>query len=196
MGNFIDLRNFVAEKIPDGYSWTLASRCGQMLSDIQNRYGKRDESYTLVGIEYIKNGGPQIWFPGDCGNIVIQLAINSLDNNEIACFQLSHECVHLLSPTGRLKANYLEEGLACYYSKIYMMQEFEKDVTSWIKAEEKYKIAYELVEKLISSNENIIKELRNEESCLYKIEYDLLKKKFNDEVLTDEELELLLTDFY
>lgn len=192
----MDLQNFVATEIVNGYSWTLASRCGQILSDIQNRYGKRDESYTLVGIEFVENGGPQIWFPGDCGNIVIQLAINSLDNNEIACFQLSHECVHLLSPTGRLKANYLEEGLACYYSKIYMDKEFNLDTTSWIYEIEKYKIAYELVAKLISSNENIIKKLREIEPSFYNISFDLLRYKVDKEILTDDEIKLLVTDFY
>ncbi|MGL1115795.1 hypothetical protein, partial [Vibrio vulnificus] len=106
----------------DGYTWTLASRLGSMLQEIENLYGKRDKSWTFVGVEF-EASGPQNWFPGNCGNIAIQLNTNALQNDILAHYQLAHEAVHLLAPDGQCGAPVIEEGLATIYSEDYIARE-------------------------------------------------------------------------
>ncbi|MCC5664618.1 hypothetical protein LC653_11990 [Nostoc sp. CHAB 5784] len=69
----------IANPLPsgDGYTWTLASRLGEMISDIEAQFGKRvvyrrrHRSWTILGIEFC-DSGPQTWFPGDCHIKTIQ----------------------------------------------------------------------------------------------------------------------------
>jgi hypothetical protein len=68
-----------------------------------------------------------IWYPGDRKHIVIQLSVNCLTDLPRACYQLAHECIHLLAPTGRQNANNLEEGLATLFSEDYATCEFTPD---------------------------------------------------------------------
>jgi hypothetical protein len=94
-----------------GYTWTLSSRLGEMLRLAEERFGPRDPTYTLLGFEFAGEY-PQLWFPGDCRHIVIQLTPECATDTIQACYQLSHECVHLLAPSDGRNANNLEEGLA------------------------------------------------------------------------------------
>lgn len=185
---------FIAKTIPDGYTWTLASRCGQILKDIEDKFGKRDKDYTLLGIEFSVDG-PQIWYPGNCKNIIIQLGTECLTggNENRAYYQLAHECVHLLSPTGMMKSNFLEEGLATYYSKYYMKEYMGEDF--WHASDAKYQKASDLVEKLIAAKPGIIKELRETESNISNITKELLKSKASD-ILSEEEIDILVSSFY
>lgn len=64
---------FLSNRISDGYSWTIISRAGHILRVAESKYGKRDMSYTLLGVEFTSEERPQIWFPGNCGNIVIPI---------------------------------------------------------------------------------------------------------------------------
>jgi hypothetical protein len=185
------MNHFVANAIPDGYSWTLASRCGQILSDIEDKFGKRDKDFTLLGIEFSVDG-PQIWYPNNCKNIIIQLGLECLTNNSQACYQLAHECVHLLSPNEMRKANFLEEGLATYYSKYYMKNFMFED---WTTNNEKYSKASSLVEKLLFAKPQIIKELREIECNISSINKELLMSKVSD-ILNEEEINILVTSFY
>jgi hypothetical protein len=103
-----------------GNSWTLVTRLGQMLSRAENLYGPRDRSWTILGVEFGPGPYPAIWFPGDCKHIAIRLAPNALDSEVLACYQLAHECVHLLAPTGNANAPVLEEGLATAFAEDYV----------------------------------------------------------------------------
>jgi len=111
----------VAAPLPggDGYTWTLASRLGQMLALAEESYGPRDPSYTVLGVEFTA-GIPQIWYPGKRRDIVIQLSLECLTDKLRAYWQLAHESVHLLSPTGGGPAAMLEEGLATLFAQEYM----------------------------------------------------------------------------
>ncbi|MBB1287666.1 hypothetical protein H5085_02460 [Pseudoalteromonas sp. SR43-6] len=121
----INSRHYLTQPLStnDGYTWTLASRLGAMLREIENLYGERDKSWTFVGVEFEKNG-PQNWFPGNCGNIAIQLNTNALDNEILAHYQLAHEVVHLLAPDGKRGAPIIEEGLATLYSEDFISREY------------------------------------------------------------------------
>ena len=97
-----------------GYSWTLASRLGMLLSSVEALYGQRDRSFTILGIEF-HAGVPKVWFPNNCGNVIVQLSVSVLQDPGCALFQLAHECVHLLDPAPG-GTNNLEEGLATQFS--------------------------------------------------------------------------------
>ncbi len=103
---------------PIGFTFTLSSRLGQMLQKAEELYGERDKSFTILGIEF-KEGVPQIWFPGNCGNVIIQLGLRAMQDVNQALFQLAHECVHLLNPHAG-NGNMLEEGLAVLFSVEFM----------------------------------------------------------------------------
>lgn len=117
--------HFIAAALPtnDGFTWTLMSRFGHMLTEITSLYGHRDMTWTPVGVEFGPSG-PQLWYPGNCRNVAIQLAMNAVDDNALACYQLAHECVHLLAPTGKAVAPVIEEGLATVFSEDYVRQIF------------------------------------------------------------------------
>ena len=48
----------VADPLPagNGYTWTLASRLGEMLKLAEERYGPRDAGYTILGVEFADDG--------------------------------------------------------------------------------------------------------------------------------------------
>ena len=104
-------------------NWTLATRLGDLLSDAEHQFGPRDTTYTFLGIEFA-GARPMIWFPGDRKQIVIQLSLDSINDLPRACYQLGHESIHLLAPTGRQDANCLEEGLATYFGENYATKWF------------------------------------------------------------------------
>jgi hypothetical protein len=110
-----------------GYTWTLASRLGEMLRLAEHQFGPRDKSFTILGVEFGPDDHPRIWYPGDCGDIVIQLTPSCATDLVQACYQLSHECIHLLAPSGNQNANNLEEGLATHFSQQYITEKFQRE---------------------------------------------------------------------
>ena len=50
----IDSDLLVAQRLSDGcgYTWTLASRLGEMLHMAENLFGERDYCYTILGIQF------------------------------------------------------------------------------------------------------------------------------------------------
>ncbi|ELY2495319.1 hypothetical protein [Cronobacter sakazakii] len=156
-----------ARPLPNGsgYTWTLTTRLGAILRELESSYGERDKSWTILGIEFEKNG-PQIWYPGNCKNIAIQLAHNALDNEMLACYQLSHEAVHLLAPSGNRSAPVIEEGLATMFSEDFVEREFgAKNVTNL----EKYVEAAAIVRQLLKKYPDAITKLRSIEPAFYKM---------------------------
>ncbi len=150
-------------KTEDGYTWTLASRLGSMLRVAQDRFGKRDTSYTVLGIEF---GGdiPQIWYPGNCGDVIIQLTPACATDTIRACYQLAHECIHLLSPSGGQNANNLEEGLATYFCHQYIWETFGID---WPCTIPSYAEARSAVEELLSKDPYIVRRLRDHQPAMH-----------------------------
>ena len=150
----------------DGYTWTLISRLGALLCEVENRYGSRDKTWTILGVEFGPENYPQLWYPRNCKHIAIQLSMNAIINEAIACYQLAHECIHLLSPSGGRNANVLEEGLATVFSEEYVDKEFGmKNVPSL----PSYVHASSLVKKLLAIEPNAIKLLRDIEPSFTKI---------------------------
>src|SRR5438552_2311981 len=55
---------FCCDPIPGGWTYTLTQRLGNLLFEAEERYGRRDREWTLLGIEF---GGlrPCLWYPCD-----------------------------------------------------------------------------------------------------------------------------------
>ncbi len=105
------------ERLPsnDGYTYTLTTLLGVFLREAESRYGPRDRAWTPLGIEFYGDI-PHLWFPGNCGNVSIMLTDTARLDQRQAIFQLAHETVHLLAPTGGAHASVFEEGLATLFS--------------------------------------------------------------------------------
>jgi hypothetical protein len=163
---------FFAESIDGGYTWTLASRTGHILQSLEASFGPRDKSYTLLGVEFA-DGQPQIWYPGNCGNIVIQLSTSAIDNMPRAVYQLAHECVHVLAPSGRSAAPVVEEGLATVFSEDYVLRHFGIHFGTEL---ERYARAAHDVRELVSTYPDAIKALRKVEPAFYKLNVQTFEK--------------------
>ena len=84
-----------------------------------------------------------------------------------AYFQLAHEVIHLLAPSGGENANILEEGLATYFSHLVMREIFQRsDINSVLPS---YINACDKVTELLSFDADAIKKLRSVESNFYKM---------------------------
>lgn len=95
----------------------------------------------------------------------IQLHCKAINDRKDGIFQLSHEVVHLISPVEQdegNEVNYLEEGMATYFSKIITEREtgdYEYCETEMAK-QPKYLKAYQLYKSLIEIDKDAVKRLR------------------------------------
>jgi hypothetical protein len=157
----------LAKRTDVGFTWTVVSRLSDILDNAEQRYGKRDQSWTLLGVEFTNLDQPEIWYPFISKNrkhLIIQLTKNASKNEKEALFQLSHEVIHLLSPAGKEGSTVFEEGLATYFS-IANMKTLNYDIDEHYIAEKKYKQAYKLIDNLYKNfpnTEDRIKTLRGQ----------------------------------
>ncbi len=152
-------------------SRTLPMWAGEYLRELEGLFGPRDSSYCFLGVDFHEpsNQMPMNWYP-DSGisnenpdqpskHIVIHLALNAINNPNIARWQLAHECVHLLDPwnhgvEGR-RTNILEEGLATWYQC--------RTISSVYLPDPNYIEANNLVTKYESSLPDAVKRIRANE---------------------------------
>ncbi len=150
----------IAKPCPPGsgctFTWTLVSRVGEMILEVEALFGPRDRDYTLLGIEF-SGTIPQIWFPGDCQHIAIQLGEPSMADAKRARFQLAHETVHLLDPVVAGTASVLEEGLVTYYQLTYS----HREDPNYFTGDAKYDSASRLASKLMTACPQAVKSLRS-----------------------------------
>lgn len=164
---------FISHPTPNGYSWTITSKLGHILRTAEEQYGPRDYSYTILGVEFNQDGHPRIWYPDDCKHLIIQISMSCIQDINRAVFQVAHEAVHCLCPTGTNNANVLEEGLANLFS-------IEYTITNgngvWASNDPKYTDASELVKQLLSYDNEILKKLRLVQPTISSIDTDLILK--------------------
>lgn len=156
---------------PNIYSWTLTSRLGHMLRQVEQEYGQRDKNYTILGIEF-EAGGPRINYRGpEKNDIIIQLGPIGLTNVFFAYWCLAQEVVHLLSPTGEDSANVLEEGLATKFAREYMINTF-----IWTAPSDSvnYAEADTLASELCTKWPDCVKRMREDEPVISKFTLPLL----------------------
>lgn len=159
-----------------GYTWTYASLLGNMLRLAQEMFGERDHSYTILGVEFTAKDHPNLWHPRNGKDIIIQLTQPCLEQPQRACFQLSHEVIHLLSPTGRKETNVLDEGLASYFSIYYMTHVIGSP--NWRYNIASYDAAMSLVKTLFEFDPDAVKTLRAEQPTIPFIDEELIMKHY------------------
>ena len=162
---------FISKSTSNGFTWTITSRLGHILENAEQKYGLRDYSYTILGIEFNEDGHPRIWYPGNRKHIVIQITLHCLNDINRAIFQVAHEAIHCLSPSDRESANVLEEGLANLFSIDYCLS---NGYGVWNSNDKRYTEAAKLVKKLLSFDSNIIKKLRLIQPTISRIDKNLL----------------------
>ena len=174
----------ITERLPDGsgYTWTLASRLGEMLQMAEELFGRRDPSYTILGVEFIV-GIPQIWYPGNCKHIIIQLDQHTATNMLQACYQMAHETVHLLSPTGGNHANNFEEGVACYFAAYYLKNRL--NASNWEPTLQSYKQALALIVPRLDEDIYCVRRLRERQPSFSKISREQISTEFPNLTLDD-----------
>jgi hypothetical protein len=149
----------IAKRCPPGagctFTWTLTTTFGPMLREVETLFGPRDTSYTILGIEF-SGSIPQIWFPGNCRHIAIQLGEPTMMDPVRARYQLAHETVHLLDPVVVGGVSVFEEGLATYYQLEYIHREAPKYSTG----DPKYDAACQLATKVIAGGTDGVRALR------------------------------------
>ncbi len=93
--------------VPDGkdHTRTLAYQLSKMLHMVEELFGPRDYSYTILGIEFASDG-PQIWYPRNHRHII---------NSQLpkAYYQMAHETIHLLAPTRLCDVTVFDLLLCC-----------------------------------------------------------------------------------
>lgn len=173
----------------DGYTWTLASRLGGMLRDAEDKFGERDRSYTILGIEFCGDF-PQVWYPDNCRHVVIQLTESCLTNLQEACYQLAHECIHLLSPSGSNDSTNVEEGVACYFAAYYMRTEFAQQFWPTLPS---YRRAFALVTPRLDADVHCMRRLRKEHSSFSQIPKEAIAAEFP--ALSSSDIDFLACKF-
>ena len=101
----------------------------------------------------------------------MQLGRACLLEPDRACFQLAHETIHLLSPTGSQNANVLEEGLAGHFQVWYMANHYPSNwprpTLDWNRfTRQSYGRAKDMVEQLLKEDRDIIRRLRAHQPTL------------------------------
>ena len=176
----------------DTWTWTLASRLGDMLHMAEELFGARDCSYTILGIEFAPNP-PQAQFSRNRRHIIIQLSFSAATDMSGACYELAHETVHLLAPTGGNDATNFEEGVACYFADHYMMER-EIDRPEWGQClPRNYKRALEAVTLLLDKDIYCVRKLRSYQPSFRDMTEEDIIKEFPD--LTPDDVEFLVSKF-
>ena len=166
----------------NGYTWTLASLLGNMLHIAEELFGQRDYSYTILGIE-IGPDIPKIWYPGNRRDIIIQLDSSAATDMYQACYQMAHETVHLLAPTGTNDANNFEEGVACYFADLYMREVLKNPYLP--PSLSSYRTAVELVKPRLDADRYCIRRLRDQQSSFSKMSGEQISAAFPSLTLKD-----------
>jgi len=159
--------HFKIKMLTTGYqNWTLPTRLGHMLYEAETKYGQRDNTYSLLGVEFdLDANKPYIWYQSGAKYLVIRLTSHAIDDEMIAFYQLAHECIHALAPLDpnlAIPDNVIEEGLATVFSENYMLQNFNKPCMTH---EQKYIDAAAEVRKLLAVNDDAIGLLRAKQPC-------------------------------
>lgn len=156
---------FATEPLPtrDGFRFSLTSLLSTMLTDAEQMFGARDMTYTPVGIEFYGDR-PKVWYPGTNKHISIILTDSAREDPSQAIFQLAHEVVHILSPTGGANAPVVEEGL----SALFQQRANEIYGLNLRLVSKPYIRATELANLLLKGQPSIIKQLRSFEPAFHK----------------------------
>ena len=161
--------------VRQGRNWTLATAFGELLYLAEQSYGRRNRDWTPIGIEFHEGADPCIWYPEPTERKYVCIALGSgaRDDASEAVFQLAHEVIHVLSPTGGSHASVMEEGLATLFSL-----EISRDNSPAKAYRAAYLPAAYAVRKLLDHNPDAIKQLRLAEPEFRKITSEQILREF------------------
>ena len=154
---------------------TLTQRLGYFLTQAEGLFGPRDPSFTILGIELVdsEDVSSQIWYPPsheDRKHVIVHLSAGALRCEQLALWELAHECVHLIDPSRLEQATVLEEGLAVWFQNKEVGKEFMSENGSYADAER-------LVLPLMDSLPGAIRRMRQEKGVtLCDITAELLRE--------------------
>ncbi|HTH82133.1 MAG TPA: hypothetical protein VL490_04320 [Mucilaginibacter sp.] len=140
----------------------------EYLAEAEQIFGPKTD-YGYLGLAYHKFAPRTLLYSKDTltgkNFFMIELYSKAAKDRKDGIFQLSHEVVHLISPVEQVagnEVNYLEEGMATYFSKIITERE-TKDYNFCASAfakSPKYLKAYMLYMSLVEADEDAVKKLR------------------------------------
>lgn len=138
----------------------LLSRSTEAFAMAQDLFGPAEKVFKVEGIKF-KDRGPEHIFPGGLKKkkVVILLHKSSASNEQNALYQLSHEVFHLLAPSIKGKAIYLEEGLAVYFSLLYL-RKIGKPVTRDYIRKPEYREAYDDLVALSQTYPDLVEQIK------------------------------------
>jgi hypothetical protein len=171
LGSFEPAIGFATVPLPtgDGYTYTLTSLLGGFLFELEAAYGQRDREYTPLGMEFYGER-PHLWYPGNRKHVSIILTDAARLNPGLAIFQLAHESLHLLAPTGGRHAPIIEEGLAILFCHA-VSDRYGLGIRA---AEPVYIWAEKQSQQLLALDPNVVRAARAVVSTFSKWEPDLL----------------------
>lgn len=158
----------VTEHIKENeYTWTLASRFGDMLDVAESFFGVRDKSYTLLGFEFWSGDHPIIRYSGNPTHIIIRLTERAQTDVREAYYELAQEIVHCLAPvpTDELPTNRLEEGVTMWFAHYYLKNKIGRSMPL-PDENSPYRQAYDAVAPLLDNNPTCLKELRKQKKFI------------------------------
>jgi hypothetical protein len=147
---------FIRHLLPNGQQGAISTVLSNILLNAEIRYGPRDHSYTILGVEVNHDGHPRTYFPYD-KHILIQVSTNCINDFNRGVYQVAHEAIHCLSPVKYGEGSVLEEGLATLFSREYTQS---MGYGNWT-GSGNYLEAESLVSSLLQFDPDIIKKVRN-----------------------------------
>jgi hypothetical protein len=156
-------KRYTAELIDGLYPWTFITNLGRSLALAEELYGRRDMSWTILGVEVAAKGPPNTWYPSHYpDSVLVRVSTVALENSVAEIFELAHEAFHLLMPRKARPTNILEEGAASRFSVIAVRRLLQDDHEVKHPA---YASAKRLVDQLVGdSGDVVLRNLRRRQS--------------------------------
>ena len=173
------------------YKSKLVSRLIDMVHIAKKLFGPRDLSYTIVNIEFMTDV-PRIRYPENY-HIIIRLTQSAATNMSRAYYQMAHETVHLLAPTGCNDSTNFEEGIACYFAADYMKEQFNEPC--WSPGIPSYECALDAVTPLLDKDMCCVRRLREHHHLFQDITKEDIIKEFPDLESKDKDVDFLISKF-
>ena len=163
----------------------LLGLANKFLNYSQHLFCLRTAGHNLIDCWY-HDDGPEIFYPRP-EQIAIRLSSDSQGVTDQIIYQLAHEVIHCISPSGGVHANVLEEGIAVFYSVITV----KKYGLVWEPSMASYKQARSILEPYLINHPLFIKMVRQQEQYIFKVSKDHL---LNLDIDICEQDAILLSD--
>ncbi len=159
---------------PEGYSDEMILNDVRRISvDVEKRFGPAVNEWALGGIAFdTVEEQPFLFYPySRPRTVIIRLVGPALTSIDFARFQLAHELVHCINPSGGDLANVLEEGMAACFQQSYSTRVLKGRVRL---GDKKYIAARRMFNQFVKKSKvrDPVVRLRGVEPYLYKITHE------------------------